>query len=1039
MNRNSQQEQDAVTWQPVALRLGELGLDLRGTASPLALTKLLNARFEADRIVRRNGYTGIRVQSTELWPVFASGPGAVSASGWVYGHGQQIDSRNAGAIESMDLPATGIARGTFKHVDSDVVWTGDRLFTVRHDGDQAVGYSDFWGGIFGHRGLPAYLPQQVDSSPPDAATGNYVETCLTETQRVVAWATTSGVTATINDRATGAVIDRTSFGSAAALDMRLFVSGQYVVCVWRDTNNDMNISRWSGLTWTAASLIAATVASFDVALVSGGFHLLWRTGSTIKIGRYSNASAQAAPYAFGAALTVSGVPNGPVALGVAPDGVLCVAWQDTAGLQAKVFSAGLATVYAQAQLSNSTWTAVTVCSRGLKGGPSGVPEANYRWLVHAAQGNPATSVYALEFLSPNSPTRQMTRFNSTLASKSFRVGDEVFCWLRSLNSSTLYLCGGISGVGVYTQVAGIADREEAAARVVSGTVQATAMVTPDPLEAHRFTWARPYLTGQDYSRGGNVRIGDLDFTPQFCAVQYGKSVYLAGSHVRCYDGVELGDAGFHDFPLVSSSSQTTGGALTLTGTYQFRVYPVRYNRHGERFMGAAITYPAPQLTGSNTKYTLTIKTLPVTNHSDVVFEVYRTQNLGTTFYYEGSVANSLTAATVTFDSTLSDGVVGTKPGDSHETGVASLDEVEEFGPIGCAILAADGDRLWGAGGQVPPGYVQFSKLKENNEGVGFDELNSTQQVDVDGGEITSIANFSDGRVIFERDKAYVLFGGGPDNYGNGSFSTPQLVLADGAINHVGTCVTQLGILFWGVDGPRLLTPAFKVENLSDPVRPLTEQMSPSGVQADLVRREVVWFTKEGDAVLFNYAGQGPRWAQWSGLKIAGCSESALVTTNGVLLTEDVDAIGDNAVPFAFAGSTGEIDLERLLLGRTQIREVGVVGRYLGPHSLRLRIFYNGAPMWTDQWVWHPTTNTWLQSVDDVGGLTPVEVDALNAKDQSGKYVFHKKTSRHECTSVRVEWSDIAAFRPTYQIDQLVFELGAVGGLGRLPASTFTRS
>jgi hypothetical protein len=1042
MARNSYAEQEAITWQTVGLRLGEIGLDLRNRTTPGALTKLLNARFEADRIVRRNGYHGIRLQHATQFPIFLNGGTSISSAinpvGWIYGHGQQVDPSNPYAIETMHFPEPRVARGTFRYEGSDVVWTGDRLMIVRRDGHSAVGYSDFWGLLVKHAGIPAFLPQQVDSPPPDTVTGNYVETCVTDTQRFVAWATSTGVSLVVVDRATGAVVNRTSVGGAAAYDIRLVQSGAFVVCVWRDANTDLNITKWTGLTWTAASLIDTNIRAFDLAPVPGGFHLLWRDGATLYVGKYAGQNTSSTPYAFQTALSITGTPNGPVAIAVAPDDTLCVVWQSTTGLQAKVFSQSLAQIYAQTTLSATTiWDGgLSVCSRSLKGSPSGVAEPYYRWVVHAGDTN--GSVWLVEFLNPASVTRQATRYNSRLGSKSFRVGNEVFCWLRATNSSTLYLVGGIHSAGIYTQVCGIADREEAATRVVQDGVMALPMVVQDPLDEHSFTWARPFYTGQSYTRGGNARIGDLNFLPTFSAAQYGDSVYIAGSHVRCWDGVELGDAGFHDYPIVTAATPGTGGSLTVNSAYQYRVYPVRYNKRGERFMGAALTYAAS--TGaSDTKLTLTIKTLPVTNHDDVVFEVYRTEAGQTTFRLEGTVANSLTAGTVSFVSQMSDATLRTQPADSHEVGVSGPEEVEEFGPIGCAFLVAAGDRLWGAGGQVPRGFVQFSKLKEPKEGAGFDALAGTQQIDTEGGEIISIANFSDSLVIFERDRIYVLFGGGPDNYGNGAFSTPQLVLADGAVSHAGTCVTQLGVLFWGVDGPRLLTPAFKVEQICDPVRKLTETLSPSGVQADLVRREVVWFTREGTAVLFNYAGQRPRWAQWTGLKIAGCSDSALVTTDGLLLQEDPDANGDNGVPFEYGGATGELDLEQLLLGCTELNRVGVVGEYKGPHRLRLRIYFNGSPMWTDQQVWDPRDKTWLASVEDVANLTPAQVDALNATDQSGKYATHKKVSRHSCASFRVEWSDMGAFRPTYQLHQLVFELGARGGLARVPASTFTRS
>jgi hypothetical protein len=198
----------------------------------------------------------------------------------------------------------------------------------------------------------------------------------------------------------------------------------------------------------------------------------------------------------------------------------------------------------------------------------------------------------------------------------------------------------------------------------------------------------------------------------------------------------------------------------------------------------------------------------------------------------------------------------------------------------------------------------------------------------------------------------------------------------------------------------------------------------------------VWFTADGKALLWNFAANGSRWAVWNGLEIAGCSEAALVTGDGRLLTESEDAYGDAGAPFAFGGATTELHADDILEGATEIREIGIVGKYLGPHQLRTKIFYNGAVMPTDGWTWQPEDKTWLLSGDDVADLTAEQIDQLGTRDQSGGYATHKRTKRHECSHFRVEWSDVSADRPTYQPHELELELGARGGLARTPVASF---
>src|SRR5262249_49975121 len=162
-------------------------------------------------------------------------------------------------------------------------------------------------------------------------------------------------------------------------------------------------------------------------------------------------------------------------------------------------------------------------------------------------------------------------------------------------------------------------------------------------------------------------------------------------------------------------------------------------------------------------------------------------------------------------------------------------ELESFGPLGCSVLASVGDRLWGAGGQVPTGTAQFSKLKTVGFGAGFDDLAGYVQVDNEGGAITSLAGQHNGLVIFERSRGYVYDNTGPDNFGNGGFSSPTIVLSPGAKTHFGTGRCQNGVVFWSDDGPLLLEQNFQVVNIGIPVRPFTAALTPVGIRINTAK------------------------------------------------------------------------------------------------------------------------------------------------------------------------------------------------------------
>ncbi len=383
---------------------------------------------------------------------------------------------------------------------------------------------------------------------------------------------------------------------------------------------------------------------------------------------------------------------------------------------------------------------------------------------------------------------------------------------------------------------------------------------------------------------------------------------------------------------------------------------------------------------------------------------------------------------------MSDADLNDRPADPHAVVLGVFTELEESAPLGCEIFVTAGDRLWGIGGQVPAGVAQFSKLYENGEGVGFDALAGEQIIDATGGVLTSIAAFGDTAVVaFQASKLYVMTGAGPNNYGIGEFGIPELVVSDGATSHFGTGVLPLGIVFWGDGGPRILGTNFRVENISEPVGPLASTMEPTGVRVDLARREVVWYSASGDALLWNYASDASRWARWSGLPVAGLSSRLLVTSDGRVL-EQADISTDDGRRYEFAFATGNITLEQLLSGGVFLRRVGIAGEYLGPTRVKFRLYYNGSPLWSQRLTWDPDEDTFLTAASTWEALTPAQIDALSITERAGTFGTHIRVERQTCRYFRVHVSDGGelGFTPW----ELSFEVGAKPGLGRIAVGTF---
>lgn len=1028
MQRGSYRASDEVSWDVVGIQPGAVGLDTRADGLPGSLSKLKNARFEGvASLERRHGYTGQTVQDGTPFPASSfftqlTYPGTP----WIYGHGLIADGYNTEPtppyIPDTHVPVAGRGGGAFEFGDSEVVWTGDRLYVMR-DGT-AVGSSAHWTGTTENMGIPAMLPVQTNVDTPEALASVYAATCLTTRYRIVASASNTALVAWVIDRSTGAIVSRTELASALAKDLRAVNSGDVPVLLWREAS-ELRMSHWSSASgWSTVEGVDSPVTNFAIAQTPLGFHLAVMTATGFTLTEFVGSLAVSTHYPPRTTVTPTVAPGKHLAMAVDPSDNLYLVYVSIGSggfyndLRLMQVTDGLRVLERSVNLG-TTFAAVTATARGLR------HEGTSTWpVVIYAESDGRIRIF--EYEPSGSMIRTGERYNSKLASHAWTVGNEPMVWLRSELSGLHYLLAGVTAPAVI----GYADREEAATRVTNDGEQALQYVNPDPSGTHLYTWVSLWDVGT--ATIGNLRVGDINFLPPLVTARFGESVYLAGSAVRNWDGYALGDAGFQDVPRLTSGSVQAGGALS-TGQYRYRVYAVTYNARGEKFTSAARTSQAFTAAATN-KIVVTIETIPSAN-SQVTYEVYRTEADGSAYYLEGTVANNLAAPTVTFQSMMADADLVSKPVDPRAPGVGISAELEEFGPIGCSILATAADRLWGAGGQVPAGTVQYSKLKEAGEGAGFDALGGTFVLDLEGRPVTSIAAVANGVVIFQRHQIHTLGGTGPDNLGAGTFAAPELRLADGAITHLGTGSIQAGVVYWGVDGPRLLDHSYRVQDISLPVHSITSQMTPVAVAIDLARHEVTWYGDDGVAIHCNYQSDRARWAEWRTPVIAGGGSRVLVTPGGVVLRPAYGA-DDNGAPFEFMGRTSEIIGDKTLEGRTLIGSVGVAGEYQGPHNLRLRVYYNGSPSWIDEWIWQPATGTWLQSSNDLAALTPSQVDALLLIDQSGGYAVNRRVSVPQSRLCEIEWSDVSSHGQTLLLREITCELGARPGYGRTHVGTF---
>lgn len=1097
--KNSTQDSQSHEVTAVGLPIGVQGVDLRTSPrnrTPEALGELKNATFRDDKVCgRRPGHVGHEVRAI-VDSIYKSqeGYGTTESSRWALGMGSLLTNSTDNPpvlIENSGNAYPRRAQGIFKREDETVVWTGDRLLAMpeaQPDGPWFGGTQTLNYDIRKNTGVPCILPAMestvvATTAPPAVAPEAGYDGCLGRKYRLAAWSGTGvlgPIHISITDRETGVVAYELNLygGSTSARNIRcVFSAGFLVVYWWDDLANliyqaaapESDVTAWSVSTEGTCQL-----GGFDVTYINEDLHLVcWGDGVNLRATYRSGRKERVDSFSEATVLATDAGPIGrAVAVAVHRNGHICALWEVDAGVDKgincavfQITGVMLGTVQSFSNLSSTDYPAVAVAARWSRDSDVKFEDSRFVGFCNADGGGDIR--VRSRGITPTGVAFGSYRWHCALASGAFRVGDFVGAWYLAPYNLT-FTTGAIVPTTTFLAV-GLDERQQVCGWAEYGTTYnlsyALPSVRPDPREGtygtpespttsawHFVTAGRQRVSGP-YSAYATVTSRTLEFLPKHLrSAQLGRSTYLAGAALQVYDGLTVTEVGFATPPSIAAFVPTTGGLLENTvipvdNARLYRVYATWQNAQGEVCRSPAYTVQPATLAAPNTAFILSIRTIPCTNKRGVTFEVYRTENLGTTFYYVGQATqqNDTTAQYVTFtDNSAPDGVLlaaSGRPVDPHNPAVGQASELEEVSPPGCAIVIAHQDRLWLAGGDLPAGQVNFSKLQELGEQAGFSDLVGSVLVAEDGAGITSLAGMNEGLVAFQPDKIRFLQGSGPDNLGNGFFPPAATIMGPGATTHEGTCPIDLGVVYWSDKGPQLLGTGLQVANISASVEPLAKTLDPSGVAAPNGLREVRWYTRDGVALLWDYQSGAPRWSVWSGLRVVGVSlrtagRPDLAMTDGFIYRERVDAHTDGGRPFEFAFTTGELRPSELATGNNTLERVGVMGAYEGEHTLRVMVGFNGALQWDAacRFSWNPELDLGTTPIKDIPGALKDYVDPSTSPD--GVYRFVRRIRRNPMSTVRLRFSDGGPPNASFVPHEVVLELGANDGVARVPVRRF---
>ena len=428
----------------------------------------------------------------------------------------------------------------------------------------------------------------------------------------------------------------------------------------------------------------------------------------------------------------------------------------------------------------------------------------------------------------------------------------------------------------------------------------------------------------------------LDLTPgdNWKAVQIGDSVYIGGAMLLQYDGGPNGmvEAGFLRLvdPAEITATPAGSGALTASSSYSYHVVPEYLDSHGVREQGTNFGPKVVSLGVGEDEVTLVIPTIAASLKADLIsFAIYRTEANGTVFYRVGSVANSSTATTVSFNDRMSDADIVINESFPYADGLL-LDNTPP--PPGHVIAGANG-RLFIASPSVR-GLIHASKLRAPGEPIEFNDA-LTIQIPDDGSDVTAMAALKGALVVFTRRRIYVVAGEGPNNIGEGQWLTPeQLTVDTGCLSQRSVVETPLGVMFRGAKGFYLLDESFRLQYIGAPLEnsfsePLGDH--PSGLLIP-DKQQVRWSDGDATAVYDYFHNQWVRWTfAWTGpsVMIDGDQYAPL----GSVYKETAGTYADAGVAFEMKAKLAPFKDPGGLNGQMRAKSVGVVGEAAGSFTL----------------------------------------------------------------------------------------------------------
>lgn len=703
-------------------------------------------------------------------------------------------------------------------------------------------------------------------------------------------------------------------------------------------------------------------------------------------------------------------------------GEICVSWNEASAQKSCVYSASFTALNSLIALDNETDSVKTTCTSSYLLDTVG----RSVFYVYYDDSDAVTSRFSVKcwIVTHIDSTLLWTNRNVNLVGKAFTVGNVPFVWVcRPSTKQTSFLLVDRFGNAVGRVDYGTALNDTTSAYLFNTGADAN-------LKFHGcYNYRQRTAELEGIYHEGSTREFRLDFAPTTTSAQAGRCLYYSGMQLWQYDGSEIVEQGFHFYPEGTVFTPTVGaGSLTVSGQYFYLIYLCHKNALGEEVRSPAVLATVTLGATQNT-VGIDIVTIP-TLRKDTYFLIYRNVNTGTNWHLVSSrdpssslfCSNPVSTGSQVFTDLLSDAAII-----SRELDIGTSDNfLMPFSAPSCTVVSQGKNRLWLAGGEIPPGQVWPSRYYQEYETPAF-HPGLALTLDRDNEQITAIGFLADLVAVFKKDRGYVIAGDGLNNTLVGSNFISQLALADTGSVGPNLGRTSDGLVYLSSAGYRLLTPSGESKAIGLDVD--TEAIDCSAILVDTVNYNVRCYQSSGFSLVWDY--YTGNWTNWTVNPTSG-----VFTPDGALLTvgnrvyRESEVYTDDSAWYEFSIRTAHIG--KSLGGFQRVRRIVGLGESDRNYTITINFFLDEKdyPSQTSEFDSTTTLNTsvWGDGNWGDGFWGDAEGTGLFPRESVWKWTKRLNIQRCSCVSVEIVYN--GPYKgPVHTA--LVFQLGKRNGLDRV--------